>query len=346
MKAFKLTDICKMEMMEVPTPEIANDTDVLIAMKAIGVCGSDVHYYDKGRIGNQIVEYPFTVGHEGAGQVVKVGAAVTKVSVGDRIAIDPADPCGKCDQCLNNRPHTCRNLTYLGCPGQAEGCLSEYIVMPEQSCLPLPENVSFEEGALSEPLSIGLYSVIKAELPANPTIGILGTGPIGLSVLLSATAKGVKNIYVTDKIVRRLQLAEKAGGIIGGNPDKTNIVETILAKSPEGLDTVFECCGEQDALDQAIELLKPGGTLVIIGIPAVTEKIYFNVDSCRRKEIRIQNIRRQNECAQAAIDMIAEKEVDVNIMTTHRFSFQETQAAFEMVKNYADGVVKAMISIP
>lgn len=141
MKAMQLTGIRQMEMFEVPAPFVTNDTDVLIRMTTVGVCGSDVHYYTTGRIGDQVVQYPFTVGHEGAGIVEKVGKKVTRVKPGDRIAIDPAMPCFQCDQCKAGRFHTCRKLRFLGCPGQAEGCLSEFLVMPETSCFKMDEKL-------------------------------------------------------------------------------------------------------------------------------------------------------------------------------------------------------------
>ena len=143
MKSFVLTGIRQMELIETPEPEIENDTDVLIRMKTVGVCGSDVHYYTTGRIGSQVVQYPFTVGHEGAGIVEKVGSAVTRVKPGDRIALEPAMPCFECDQCKSGRFNTCRNLKFLGCPGQSPGCLSEYFIVPETSCFPIPETMSF-----------------------------------------------------------------------------------------------------------------------------------------------------------------------------------------------------------
>jgi L-iditol 2-dehydrogenase len=164
MKALKLTGIRQMLMMDVPDPKIATDTDVLIKMKVIGVCGSDVHYYETGQIGSQVVEFPFSVGHEGAGVVEAVGSAVTSVAPGDRIAIEPAMSCGTCDQCLSKRPHTCRKLRFLGCPKQAEGCLSEYIVMPEQCCFKISDKTTFDEAAISEPLAIGVYAV-KQSIP-------------------------------------------------------------------------------------------------------------------------------------------------------------------------------------
>lgn len=343
MKSMMLTGIRQMELREVPDPMIVNDTDVLIHMKSIGVCGSDVHYYTTGRIGSQVVEYPFPVGHEGAGTVVKTGSAVTRIKPGDRIAIEPAMPCGECDQCLAGRPHTCRKLRFLGCPGQADGSLSEFIIMPESSCYAIPDHVSFDQAALSEPLSIGIYSLQLYGIPlAGKRIGILGCGPIGMSVLLPAITRGTERVYVTDKINERLHLASGSGAYWTGNPDNEDIVNSIYEKESQMLDAVFECCGQQDAMDQAVELVKPGGKIMIIGIPEF-DHWYLPADVIRRKEICLQNVRRQNECVQPALDMIANGSIDMGRMITHRFSFDRTKEAFDLVAEYRDGVMKAMI---
>ena len=343
MKAMKLTGIRQMEMMDVPDPQIVNNDDVLIRMKTLGVCGSDVHYYETGRIGSQVVDYPFAVGHEGAGIVEAVGPSVKNLVPGDRIAIEPAMSCGKCDQCKEDRPHTCRNLRFLGCPKQAEGCLSEKIVMPETSCFKISDKTTFDEGAISEPLAIGVYAV-KSSIPMeHAKVGILGAGCIGLSVLLPAKAQGADKIYVTDKIDGRLALAKKAGAVWGGNPDKEDVVEKIKELEPGGLDVVFECCGEQKALDQAIEMLKPGGKLLLIGIPPTADRVTFQIDKLRRKEICIQNVRRQNHCVQTALDMMDRGDFDVSLMVTHRFPFEQTQDAFNLAASYDDDVLKAMI---
>jgi L-iditol 2-dehydrogenase len=345
MKAMKLTGIRRMEMMEVPTPEIKESTDVLIRMATVGVCGSDVHYYVDGKIGSQVVKYPFTVGHEGAGVVEAVGHAVTRVAPGDRIAVEPAMPCFECDQCLAGRPHTCRKLRFLGCPGQAEGCLSEYIVMPETSCFPIPDSVSFDEAAISEPLAIGVYAVRQSIPMKGAKVGILGAGPVGLSVLMPARAQGAAGIYVTDRIDERLAVASRAGADWTGNPDTEDVVSSVNALEPAQLDVVFECCGEQSAMDQAIKMLKPGGKLMLIGIPPTLERVSFMIDSLRRKEICIQNVRRQNHCVQPALDMIARKDFDVTSMVTHRFAFKDTKEAFDMVADYRDGALKVMVDI-
>ncbi len=342
MKAMMLTGIRQMELKEVPTPVILTDRDVRIRMKTLGVCGSDIHYYVSGKIGSQVVTYPFTVGHEGAGEVESVGKGVTLVKPGDRIAIEPSMPCWECDQCRAGRPHTCRNLRFLGCPGQAEGSLSEYIVMPETSCFKIPDQMTYDQAAISEPLAIGLYAVKQSIPMEGARVGILGFGPIGMSVLLPALALGAREVYVTDKINDRLQIAKNCGASLTANPDQEDVVEKISEAVPELLDVVFECCGQQEAIDQAVDLLKPGGKLMIIGIPEF-ERWSLPVDKSRRKELCIQNVRRQNEAVQPALDMMATGKISVEAMATHRFSFENSKEAFDLVASYGDGVMKAMI---
>ena len=343
MKAMKLTGLRQMQLSEVPIPEAVKPTDVLVKMARVGICGSDVHYFTEGGIGSQRVEYPWTVGHEGGGIVAEIGSAVTRVKVGDRIAFDPAQPCFECDQCQAGRPHTCRNLNFLGCPQQIGGCLSEYLVMPETSCYPIPDGMTFEEAAIVEPLSIGVYAITLADSMKGAKIGITGAGPIGLSVLLPAKAQGASRVYMTDKIDARLEMALRAGADWAGNSDTEDVVAEITRREPELLDVIFECSGEQSAMDQAVQLLKPGGELLLIGIPGAQNRVSFDINLLRRKELRIQNVRRQNHCVQRAIDMIANNEIDVNVMVTHRFPFVQTKAGFDLVADYQNGVVKAMI---
>jgi len=342
MQAMKLTGLRRMEMRDVPMPTLSRETDVLIKIARVGICGSDVHYFAEGGIGSQRVAYPWAVGHEGAGVVAQVGAQVTRVKPEDRIAFDPAQPCGECDQCLAGRPHTCRALDFLGCPGQVEGCLAEYLVLPERSCYPIPDTMTFEEAAIVEPLSIGVYALTLAGLLPGAAVGILGAGPIGLSVLLPAKAQGAGRVYMTDKIDARLEMASRAGADWVGNPETEDVVAAVKAREPELLDAVFECSGKQEAMDQGVEMLKPGGRLLLIGIPN-GDRVSFDINLLRRKEICIQNVRRQNNTVQRAIDVIANKEIDVNVMVTHHFPFAQTQEGFDMVADYRDGVVKAMI---
>jgi L-iditol 2-dehydrogenase len=342
MKSMMLTGILQMEMREVPEPVIVNANDVKIKMLAVGVCGSDIHYYARGRIGSQIVKYPFPVGHEGAGIIVGVGAGVKKVKTGDVIAIEPAMPCWECDQCLAGRHHTCRNLKFLGCPGQADGCLSEYIIMPEESCFTLNNKLNPDHGAISEPMAIGVYSVKQSALVKGAKIGILGFGPIGMSVMLAAKAQGASTIYITDKIDARLSIALKEGATMTANPMKENVTEKILAREPLGLDVIYECCGQQEAFDQAMDLLKPGGKLMGIGIPEF-DAWSIDAEKTRRKEIAIQFVRRQVGCVELSIELMKTGKIDISNMITHRFLFKNAKEAFDLVAGYREGVMKAMI---
>ena len=339
-----LTGVRAMEMREVRTPTLTLPTDVLVRIRAVGVCGSDVHYYTTGRIGSQVVRYPFTVGHECAGEVVQTGAAVSRVKPGDRVAVEPAMTCGTCDQCVAGRANTCRHIRFLGCPGQAEGCLSEYLVMPEACCFRIASATAFDLATISEPLAIGVYAVKRSVPMAGAAVGILGVGPIGMCVMLQARSAGARHVSTTDLAPARLALATRAGADYAGNPDARDVVADILGRAPLGLDVVFECCGKQAAVDQAIDLLKPGGRLMLVGIPEV-ERISFVIDKMRRKEIVLQNVRRQEGCVQSALDLIEKGRIDVAPLITHRFAFADTKAAFDLVAGYRDGVMKAMIEL-
>ena len=342
MKAMMLTGIRQIEMKDVPDPIIKNPKDVKIKMSVLGICGSDIHYFTQGKIGSQEVKFPFSVGHEAAGVVIETGRSVTRVKPGDTIAIDPAMPCYECDQCRAGRHHTCRKIRFLGCPGQADGALCEYIVMPEANCFPLSGNLTPDHGSISEPLTIGIYSVKKSGGVKGLNIGILGFGPIGMSVMLAAKAQGVDNIYVTDKINERLSVAVKEGAFYTGNPLKVNVAQQIKQKEPLGLDVVFECCGQQEALDQAVDIMKPGGKIMVVGIPEF-DTWSVNVENTRRREIMIQFIRRQVDCVESALEMMNSGDIDVKNMITHRFPFNRTKEAFDLVAAYGDGVMKAMI---
>ncbi|MDT8300880.1 MAG: alcohol dehydrogenase catalytic domain-containing protein [Sedimentisphaerales bacterium] len=344
MKSVALTGLNQMELREVPGPSIEKETDVLLKIEKVGICGSDVHYYETGRIGEQIVEYPFVVGHECSATVKAVGSSVTRVKVGDEIVVEPAAPCHNCRQCAQGRENTCYNVRFLGTPGQGGGCLCEYLVMPEECCFPTNSKITLEQAALCEPLSIGFYAVKRAGLPENADVAILGAGPIGLSCMLNAIAAKARACYVTDKIGARVEGAKKGGAAWAGNPDKQDIVKEILQQQPPGVDVVYECCGQQEALDQAIEMLEPGGRLVIIGSPR-SERISLNISRVRRKEIDIINIRRQNECLKPVIDLVTSGKINADFMITHHFPLEQTKKAFDLVTGYQEGVIKAMISI-
>jgi len=344
MKAQMLTALRTIECRDIPTPAIVHPNDVLLKLAYVGVCGSDVHYYETGRIGSQVVRYPYAVGHECAAIVAEVGSAVKTLRIGQSVVVEPAVSCHTCDQCRAGRPHTCRKLKFLGCPGQLDGCLSEYIVMPSECCLPIDGKITLPQGVLCEPFAIGVYAVQQSGIGAGMTAAALGAGPIGLSCLAAAKAQQAAEVFVTDLIAERRRAAAQGGADWVGSPEQEDIVAAILARQPGGLDVVYECAGQQETIDQALALLKPGGKLMLIGIPR-EEKLYFCPDLMRRKEISVINVRRQNHCTPKAIDLIAQKKVNLDYMITHTFDFDQTAEAFELVAGYRDGVIKALIKV-
>lgn len=343
MKAAVLTGIGRVEVRDVPKPGIKAPDDVLLKTAVAGLCGSDLHYFIADRVGGEKVAYPAIVGHECSAVVETVGPAATRIKPGDRVAVEPAISCGTCDQCRSGRPHTCRNLGFLGHPGERNGCLAEYFVMPARNCFPLPEGMTMTEAMLAEPLSIALHAFHFWSGGKGQAMAVLGCGPIGLCVLMTARLNGVRDIYATDKVDERAAIALKTCAVWAGNPDGGDIVRDILDRQPLGLDAVFECCGDQAALDQAVELLKPGGTLVFVGVP-LSERVYFPSGRIRRKEIRIQNVRRQNRCVEQALDLVGAGKLDLNFLATHTFEVKDAQKAFETAAYRRDGALKVSIA--
>ncbi len=343
MKKIVLAGIKKMEMIDAPMPKILKDDDVLLKIDSVGICGSDMHYYNEGKIGDQVIEFPFAVGHECSAVVVDKGKDVKGLEIGQLVAVDPAVSCHECSQCRSGREHTCLHQKFLGCPGQIEGCLAEFIVMSERNCYPVANGITGESAALIEPLSIGWYAAhFIHNKNSVKRVAILGSGPIGLSVLLSLKAGGFKDIYMTDKLDYRLDAALRGGAVFTGNPDKEDIVKKFNDNNGGGFDAVFECCGKQEALDQSIELLRPGGMLLIVGIPE-TDRVSFDISRIRRKEITIQNVRRQNGAVKPSLKLSESGRWEPEFMITHRFAPEETGKAFEMVAGYKDNVIKAVI---
>ena len=344
MKAAVLTDLQQMEIRDVPDPTLQRDTDVLLRVETVGICGSDVHYFRNGRIGSQVIRFPWTIGHECAATVVEVGSAVTGVKPGDRVAVDPLIWCGRCDQCTAGRENTCRDQRFLGNPNEASGAMAELIVMPAASCFAIPDSMSFVAATLVEPLAIAEHAVRLSGVRPGSTVAILGSGPIGLSVLAALASAGPQQVYVTDLVDERLAMARRYGADWTGSPQQCDVVSEIRGNWPGGVDVVFECAGKQETIDQGIALLTPGGVLMIIGI-ADQQRVSFDFDAARRQEHRIQMVRRQNHTTAAAIDMIATGAVDVGPMATHHGSLADAPRLLEIVHTYSDGVIKAILHL-
>ncbi len=342
MKITSLTGIRKFDIIEKPRPVIQSATDILVKINQVGVCGSDIHYFTTGRIGEQIIDFPFIVGHEAMGIIEEVGGGVEGLKKGQRIAIEPAVHCGECDQCKAGRMNTCRKSLFLGCPGQLNGALQEYMILQPQNCIAIDDQISDDEAVISEPMSIGVYTVKRSGISKGQSAAIMGYGPIGQSLALSLQAASIIPALVVERLNYRKELAKMEGIRQVLSPDNQN--QFVNLETP-GFDVVYECSGDQQAIYDGIQLLKPGGKLVIVGIPDSME-IHLPIHTLRRKEIDIINIRRQVGCVEESLELMKNKKIDIKNMATHYFGMEEVQKAFELVANYQDGVMKAMIKIP
>ncbi len=343
MRAAFLTGVGKIEIRDVPAPE-PRENEVLVRVKHAGVCGSDVHYYTHGRIGDQVVDYPFIIGHEAAGIVEKTGAGVAGLEVGCAVAVEPAVSCRGCRACLGGRPNLCRGVKFLGTPPVA-GAFREYMVMPRENVLPLPESVGTEEGALVEPLAIGLYAVGLARPFPGDTVGVFGCGPIGASVIICSILAGAGRVIAVEKIGARLDFARSIGADHLINPDEISPAKEIMRLTDgEGADIIYEAAGDPGALINCVESASLSGRVVVAGIP---EEDFWMVPShsSRKKELILQNVRRSAFTPKKIISLMGRGKISAKSMVTHRFELEELGEALALAGDYRDGVVKAMIRI-
>jgi L-iditol 2-dehydrogenase len=339
MKTAVLADKGKIEIVSNPVPQ-PNAGEVLVKLKAVGICGSDVHYFADGRIGDAVCDFPFVLGHEPSGQVVALGPGIIHLKVGDRVALEPADSCGICYLCQTGRPNCCASVKFLGSPPIA-GVYEEYHVFKEHLCVPIPDNVSYEIAALLEPLAVGIHAVDMSNMKMGSRIFIAGCGPIGLLTAVSARAAGASFIAMTDPIPERRALALKLGADMVIDPAEKNAKEKIISAA-EMIDIAFEAVGVQDSIDDATLIVRPGGTVVIIGIPTV-DRISLYPHPLRRKELNIIMSRRSNFNLEPAIRLLAAGTFDLSAIITHKYAIDELGEAMKKVHNYQDGVNKAMI---
>jgi len=328
---------------EIPKPACGAG-EVLVRVKVVGVCGSDVHYFKKMRIGSQIVEDRIVPGHEFAGIIEEVGSGVTNVSVGDRVAVEPGVPCRVCEDCRRGFYNRCRKVRFCGTPPN-NGVYLEYYVSPADFVFRIPDNMSFGEGAMVEPLSVAVHAARIAPVKNGDCIAVLGAGPIGLSTLECALHAGATKAFVTDPLEYRLEFAKKFGADVVINPEKEDVVSTIMAATGgRGVDIAFEASGADSPAQQALDITAPGGKMMWIGIPG-EEPVPLDVHEARRKELVIKMVRRFCHDYPTAIDLVSNGSVDVKSMITHTFPLEKVEEAFKIVEAYADGVIRAVIEI-
>ena len=320
MKSVRLHGTGNLQVHDEALP-VTGAREKLVRVKAVGVCGSDLHWFSEGAIGDAKLEHPLVLGHEFAG--------VTEE--GQRVAIDPAIPCGDCEFCQRGHPNLCKNIIFAG-HGKTDGALQEWMVWSEKSLIPIPDSISDADGAMLEPLGVAIHSVDLGKLKAGMTVGIFGCGPIGLLILQMAKLSGAANIIATDKLPHRVEAAKRFGASQAFlvNED-TRLNEMQAAANGRGVDVAFEAAGTQDAVDSAVESVASGGKVVLAGIPD-DDKTSFSASTARRKGLTIKLVRRMKHTYPRAIELVSKGLVDVHSMVTHRFPLKQANEAFRVAE--------------
>ena len=339
MRAAVLTGLRRIELIEVPTPA-PGPGQVLVRLRAVGICGSDVHHYADGRIGDAVDKFPVVLGHEPAGEIAALGAGVSGLAVGERVAIEPALSCEACPTCREGRQNSCPHVQFLGTP-PVRGVFEEYHLFHPEQCVPLPDGISFEEAAALEPMAVALHAVGLARLKLGARVAIMGGGPIGMLTAAAARLAGASFVAMTEPIPARRALAARFGVDLALDPFAGD-AKAEIKKAAGQIDTAFEVAGVQEAVDDATQIAGPGGTAVIIGIPAV-DRISLAVHDLRRKELHMIMARRANHTLEPAMRLLKAGRIDPGAIITHRFSLAQTAQAMELVHAYGEGVLKAMI---
>jgi L-iditol 2-dehydrogenase len=343
MKVAIQTDLGKLEMIERDIPQVKSN-EVLVKLEYVGVCGSDLHYYEHGRIGDFIVEYPFVLGHECAGSVVEIGTDVKHLKIGDRVALEPGKTCGQCEFCKTGRYNLCPDVVFFATP-PVDGVFQDYVAHEAALCFKLPENVNSMEGALIEPLAVGFHAAITGEAKFGQTALVSGSGCIGLVSLLALKALGLSKIYVSDMVDKRLLKAKSLGATEVINVGEKDLVKTVKElNGGNGVDLVIETSGNEKAAASGIGALKKGGTLVFVGY-SPSGMMNLPIGAALDKELTMKTIFRYRHIYPLAIDAVAQGKVDIKNIVTNVFDFADVQNAMDQSAKNKTEIAKAVIKM-
>lgn len=322
-------------------PSISDD-QVLIKVEAVGICGSDSHYYDHGKIGDFIVKKPIVLGHECSGSISKVGKNVKHLKIGDRVAIEPGVPCGNCESCRTGNYNLCKDVEFLATP-PIDGAFAQYLAHDSNYVFKIPDSMSFEKATLVEPLSVGLHAANKIGVRPGKSIAIFGMGPIGLTSIIAVKSYGINEIIAIDFEEKRLEAAKKLGAtktICLKDNDAVNVIKEYT--DGKGVDFAFETAGASSALQNALSVLGQGGHLAIIGLPPQKD-IELNIPSIADREIQINGIFRYANTYQTGIDVLANFHVDTDFLFTNSFVLNDTKKGMDFIKENKATALKVII---
>ncbi len=323
MKTLRLHAVGDLRLHEEPIPTPEYD-QALVRVKAVGICGSDIHWAGEGTTGEERIHTPLVLGHEFGG-VVEGGSLD-----GMRVAVDPNVPCDTCEYCLQGHPNLCPDHAFAGHP-PTDGALREYLAWPLKALVPIPDFISDEDAAVLEPLGVAIHTVDLGHIKPGMTVGIYGCGPIGILAIQVARAAGASHIIASDVLPHRLEAAKAVGAheVFLATPAGDERAPIWSATHREGVDVALEIAGVNEAVETAIETAKPGGRVVLCGIPSVNE-IHFRASSARRKGLSIMMVRRMKHTYPRAIKLVEAGQVDVRMVVTHRFPLERATEAFAL----------------
>lgn len=329
------------EERDIPT---AKDDEVLVQLDYVGVCGSDLHYYETGAIGDYVVETPFVLGHEPGGVVVEVGKNVKRLKIGDRVALEPGKTCGQCEFCKTGRYNLCPDVVFFATP-PVDGVFQEYVAHEANLCFKLPDNVSTLEGALIEPLAVGFHAAMQGEAHAGQVAVVTGAGCIGLVTMMALKAVGVSKVYVTDIMQKRLDKALELGadGVI--NSKDTDAVAKIMELTDgKGCDLAIETAGTEITTRQCIDMVKKGANVVLVGY-SKTGEMTLPMSLVLDKELTFKTVFRYRHIYPMAIDAVANGKVNLKGIVTNVFDLDDIQKAMDYSVNNKADIVKSVIKI-
>ena len=329
------------EQVAVPKP---GPDEVLVRIRMNGLCGSDIHFYERGQLGPFRVTSPYIPGHEACGVVVQAASSVSGPVVGQRVAIEPGIPCRRCEACKSGRYNLCPDVVFMSAP-PVNGTFAEYVAVAADFAHPVPDAVDDEQAAFVEPVSVGIQACNRAGLRAGDTIAVLGAGPIGLVTLLVARAYGASDAYAVDLLDNRLDLARSLGAS-AINASKTDTVEAIQDLTQgRGVDVVFDTSGSSAACKLTPYLAKRGGVVTLVGWPEIAD-VAYPIEVILEKELDIRGVNRYANTYPTAISLLASGRLDVGPLISHRFPFEDVVAAVDFASRHRSETIKVMIGNP
>jgi len=339
MRALKLHGQHDLRIANEPMPR-PQSGEVLLRIRSVTICRSDLHWYEYGRIGDTISEKPLILGHEFCGEVVQMPPGLEGIRPGDLVAVDPAVSCGRCRYCREGNPNLCANLLFAGIPPM-DGGLQEYMTYRPEFLYPLPAGFSADDGALLEPLGVAIHAWDLGRLRVGETVAIVGCGPIGLLLVQLALISGAARILAVEPLAYRRDSAARLGAVVL-SPEDDLAARAAEHTGGHGVDVAIEVAGTLSAQEQAAQMVKRGGTVVLIGIPP-QDRLLMTHHLVRRKGLTIKLDRRMKLTYPRAIALVERGMIDLSSMITHRFSLEKADAAFRMVRDYSDRVLKAAV---